>query len=288
MASDFDEPQGFGGVIRLFALILAVCAVLPLGAQEGLDVVDSLASAGRADEARTELESWWENQRLQSSRNDRQRGMWLRAVLTVDPRMASLDFQRLVLEFPGGLHSDEALLRLGLISVAAQDLPRAAGYFRSLATDYPRSPRRREAEEWLAEHSVAIEEAVLGNTQSPEVDVAGPEVGVPGPEVGVPDREVGVPDRDVTVPGSAGRALARYAVQVGAFESEDRAGSMLASINASGFQARIVRVQGSTLVHVRIGGFLDRTEAVELMNRVRGRGHDATLAEDVAQEEPMQ
>lgn len=279
-------------MIRLSALLLAVGAVLPLGAQESLDVVDSLALAGRAEEARTELESWWENQRLQSSRNDRQRGLWLRAVLTVDPLMASLDFQRLVVEYPGGSYSDEALSRLGLISAAARDLPRAAGYFQTLVTDYPRSPLRRGAEEWLAEHSVVIEEAAPADAgaaepvldgaepeavaQPPDVDALGPDVGVLAPEP-----EVVTPERSETV-------SARFAVQVGAFESEERAKSMLASVNASGFQARIVRVQGSTLVHVRIGAFLDRAGAVELMNRVRGRGHEATLAEDVAREEPMQ
>ena len=80
----------------------------------------------------------------------------------------------------------------------------------------------------------------------------------------------------------------RYAVQVGAFESEERARSLLASVNASGFLARIVRVTGSVLVHVRIGAFLDRTGAVELMDRVRRRGHEATIAMDVAEEGPIQ
>ena len=92
-------------------------------------MVDSLALAGRADEARTVLESWWQSQRVRSSRRDRQRGLWLRAVLTVDPRMAGLDFQRLVLEYPGGLHSDEAMLRLGLISAAAEDLSACSRVF---------------------------------------------------------------------------------------------------------------------------------------------------------------
>ena len=79
----------------------------------------------------------------------------------------------------------------------------------------------------------------------------------------------------------------RYAVQVGAFESEERARSLLAAVNASGFDARIVRVPGSPLVRVRIGAFPDRTGAAELMNRVRRRGHEATIAADVADEEPM-
>ena len=250
---------------------------VPMGAQETLDLVDSLASAGRADEARTALEAWWENDRMRSGRRDRQRGLWLRAILTVDPRMASLDFQRLVVEYPGGSHSDEALLRLGLISAAAEDLPRAAGYFRTLVTDYPRSPQRRHAEEWLDENFVAVEEAELADAESPELRSVEPEF---------PEPESQEPEVDAPEPAEA--VSTRYAVQVGAFENEERARNLLASVNASGFRARLVRVTGSALVHVRIGAFLDRTGAVELMDRVRERGHEATIAMDVAAEEPMQ
>ena len=85
-------------------------------------------------------------------------------------------------------------------------------------------------------------------------------------------------------PDRAERATTRYAVQVGAFESEERARSLVAAVNASGFRARMVRVTGSALVHVRIGTFLDRTGAAELMVRVRRRGHEATIAVDVAEE----
>jgi len=247
-----------------------------MGAQESLDVVDSLAVAGRADEARTGLEAWWDNERVRSGRLDRQRGLWLRAVLTVDPHMAGLDFQRLVLEYPGGSYSDEALLRLGLISAAANDLPRAAGYFRTLVTDYPRSPQRRRAQEWLTENFVAVEEAELAEAESRESES----------EPEFPEPESQEPEVDASEPTEA--VATRYAVQVGAFESEERARSLLASVNASGFRARLVSVEGSTLVHVRIGAFLDRAGAAELMDRVKRRGHEATIAVDVSEEEPVQ
>lgn len=264
----------------LSVLILAMGVAGPVVAQESLDVVDSLASAGRADEARIVLDSWWENARTQADRRDRQRGLWLRAILTVDPGMASLDFRRLVFQYPGGVHSDEALLRLGLIADAAEDLPRAAGYFRTLVTDYPRSSLRRRAREWLSEHLVAVEEAeaavaalaaveaegVLEATAETTVVVGSANAGSGGPEVAAP----------------------RYAVQVGAFESEERARNLLASVSASGFRARMVRITGSDLVRIRIGSFLDRPRAVELMDRVRRRGHEATIAFDVADEELMQ
>jgi cell division septation protein DedD len=244
---------------------------VPAVAQQRLDVVDSLASAGRADEARVALESWWANQRVESGRRERQRGLWLRAILTVDPRLAGLDFQRLVLEFPGGSYSDEALVRLGLISSAGGDFPRAARYFQTLVTDYPRSPQRRRAQEWLAENLGAIEAAAL--TAEAEV------------QAGAADADAREPEP--SPPFQAEPVSTRYAVQVGAFESEERARSLLVSINASGFRARIVRVPGSSLLRVRIGAFLDRTGAVGLMDRVRRRGYEATIVVDVAEEEPM-
>ncbi len=282
MASYVDEPRRRRGVVLLSALILAVGVAVPVGAQESLDVVDSLALAGRADEARTALESWWQSQRVRSSRRDRQRGLWLRAILTVDPRMASLDFQRLVLEYPGGSHSDEAMLRLGLISAAGEDLPRAAGYFRTLVTDYPRSRLRRQAEEWLSENIVAVEEA---EAAAREEEAAAGEEEAEAREAAA-NADALEPEEDS--PDGAETASPRYAVQVGAFESEERARSLLAAVNASGFRARIVRVPGSPLVRVRIGTFLDRTGADELMVRVRRRGHEATIAVDVAEEEPVQ
>ena len=282
MATYIDEPRRRSGVIHLSALILAVGVAVPMGAQESLDVVDSLAAAGRADEARTALEAWWDNERVPSGRLDRQRGLWLRAILTVDPRMAGLDFQRLVLEYPGGSHSDEALVRLGLISAAAEDLPRAAGYFRTLVTDYPRSPQRRRAQEWLTQNFVAVEEAELEEAELAEAESRESESREPE----FPEPESREPEVGASEPAEA--VAARYAVQVGAFEGEERARSLLASVNASGFLARLVHVTGSTLVHVRIGAFLDRAGAAELMDRVRRRGHEATIAVDVGEEEPMQ
>ena len=295
MASHIDEPRRRRGVGLLSAVILAVGVAVPVGAQESLATGDSLAVAGRADEARTALDSWWLNERAGSNRRDRQHGLWLRAILTVDPHMAGLDFQRLVLEYPGGSYSDEAMLRLGLISAGAGDLPRAAGYFRTLVTDYPRSPRRRQAEEWLSDHLVEGEEAEAAAQEAEAVareaeavaarsadSATGAEAAA---DAAVAAAAVQEPETDS--PSGAETASLRYAVQVGAFESEERARDLLAAVNASGFRARIVRVPESPLVRVRIGAFSDRAGAAELMDQVRRRGHEATIAADVPDEEPM-
>ncbi len=288
MASHIDEPRRRRGVGLLSAVILAVGVAVPVGAQESLATVDSLALAGRADEARTALDSWWLNERVGSNRRDRQHGLWLRAILTVDPHMAGLDFQRLVLEYPGGSYSDEAMLRLGLISAGAGDLPRAAGYFRTLVTDYPRSPRRRQAEEWLSDHLVEVEEAEAEAREAEAVAARSADSATgadAAADAAVAAAAVQEPETDS--PSGAETASLRYAVQVGAFESEERARDLLAAVNASGFRARIVRVPESPLVRVRIGAFSDRAGAAELMDQVRRRGHEATIAADVPDEEPM-
>ena len=288
MASHIDEPRRRRGVGLLSAVILAVGVAVPVGAQESLATVDSLALAGRADEARTVLDSWWLNERAGSNRRDRQHGLWLRAILTVDPNMAGLDFQRLALEYPGGSYSDEAMLRLGLISAGAGDLPRAAGYFRTLVTDYPRSPRRRQAEEWLSDHLVEVEEAEAAVREAEAVAREAEAVAARSADSATgADAAAAVQKPEADSPSGAETASLRYAVQVGAFESEERARDLLVAVNASGFRARIVRVPESPLVRVRIGAFSDRAGAAELMDQVRRRGHEATIAADVPDEEPV-
>ena len=196
----------------------------------------------------------------------------------MDPRVASLDFQRLVLEYPGGSHSDEAMLRLGLISDASGDLPRAARYFRALMTDYPGSPQRRQAEEWLDEHSVAVAEAEAASREA-RAEGEAATVAETAADADVEKADVSS-ERPETV-------LARFAVQVGAFESQERARALMRAVTASGFRARMVRVAGNELVRVRIGAYPDQAGAFELMDRVRGRGYEATIAADVGEEEPV-
>jgi cell division septation protein DedD len=292
MASHIDEPRRRRGIALFSVLILALGVTVPVDAQDDLDVVDALALSGQAEEARAVLESWWGSERARSSRSDRQRGLWLRAILTVDPVVAGLDFQRLVLEYPGGSHSDEAMLRLGLISATSGDLPRAARYFRTLMTDYPGSPQRGQAEEWLDEHSAAVAEAEAAAREARaarEAEATLEATVETTVEATVRD-DAAAAEADVEEPEvSADRAetVFRFAVQVGAFESEERARVLMGAVTASGFRARMVRVAGSELVRVRIGAYADQARAFELMDRVRNRGHEATLAADVGEEEPI-
>ena len=258
--------------ISVTAIILTILAAPPAraSAQEGLNSVESLASDGRTEEARDVLETWWNGERTQSTRRDRQRGLWLRGLLTVDPEMATLDYQRLVVGYPGGPYSDEALARLAIIAGSRSDLVAAAGYYRSLLQDYPRSPERLRARQWIDEHSDAIEEAeALARAAVDSAASADSEVPADLAEA-VPAEQSG-----------------RHAVQLGAFSTQERAERLAGRVIAAGFDARVVFVEGSELVRVRVGRFTGRAAAVEVMSEIEQLGYAAAVVSDVAEEEPM-
>ena len=182
----------------LLALVLLLSGPGPGWTQEGasLGEVEALLARGRIMEARGTLETWWTTWFSAASRTDRQRGIWLRGKLTVDPALAELDFRRLAMEFPGGAYTDDALFRLGLSADLRGDLREAQASFEQLVDDYPASPRVPEARRWISLHSRQV--IALAEERSPppsqQAERARPQVGE----------------------GS-------FAVQVGAFRSLERA-----------------------------------------------------------------
>ena len=274
-------------VALTFALsVLALVLTGPADAagQQGLDSVDALASSGRTEEARGELEIWWDSTRTQSSRRDRQRGLWLRAVLTVDPEMAALDYQRLVVSYPGGPYSDQALVRLAMIVGSGEDLLGAAGYYRSLLQDYPRSPERVGARQWLAQHA---EEIAAAEAEAALVAAAAQVVADSIAAEAPPEPEEPVSGDSAEQRGTPAEAVGAYAVQLGAFSTQERADGLARTLAAAGFEIRVVRVESSPLVRVRMGRFAERSAASELMTDVVGLGYDAAIVSDVAEEEPI-
>ncbi len=263
---------------------LAAVLTLPGGAagQEGLDSVDVLASAGRTEEARSVLETWWDSDRSQSSRRDRQRGLWLRGLLTVDPEMATLDYQRLVVSYPGGPYSDVALVRLAMIAGSGEDLLGAAGYYRSLLQDYPRSPERVVARQWLSDHSEEIE-AAEAEAAIAAAEIAAAQAAADSLAEVVTDSPATEAEQVDAPPEVDGR----HAVQLGAFSTEERADGLARTLARAGFETRVVRVAGSALVRVRIGRFTERSAASELMAEIEELGYDAAVVSDVREEEPI-
>jgi hypothetical protein len=244
----------------VLALTLLVLGVSPVSAQEGtsLSEVEALMAQGRIMEARETLENWWTTRLSMASRIDRQRGIWLRGKLTVDPSLAELDFRRLVLEFPGGPYSDDALFRLGLSSELRGDLRGAQTFFESLIRNYPSSPRVSEAEQWIRAHAREIN--ALPHVRPPPASEPAAEVGA---------REEG----------------GNFSVQLGAFRSLERARSLADQLRGAGYEPRVVRTPGNDLARVRIGRFTSRERAAALALDLEGRGFAVTLATDAEAEE---
>jgi hypothetical protein len=248
--------------MRFALLVLTVLALGPvcLSAQEGasLNEVESLMSRGRIMEARETLESWWTRRFAVAPRSERQRGIWLRGKLTVDPSMAEMDFRRLVVEYPGGPFSDDALFRLGLSAAARGDLRAAQGSFEALVSGYPSSPRVSEARGWIREHAREIQAL-------PTVPETPPPASRPR---ATPTDEAG-----------------DFSVQLGAFRSLERALVLASELRDAGYRPRVVRTPGNDLARVRTGRFPTRAGAEALAGELRGKGFDVTLASDAGAEE---
>lgn len=250
-----------------FLLILILLAPRLVVAQNALDEVDALLGQGRIFQARELLQGWWEGEGTTANRMDRQRSIWLRGRLTVDPSMAELDFRRLVLEFPGGPFSDDALLRLAQAAEFRGELRRAHSHYASLEREYPSSPLRGRAQRWLRVNGSAVE--TLDPEPSPGTEAA------PGP---ILNQEAG------SVPDESHGAIS---VQVGAFRNLAGARSLASDLRASGYQPRLVRVPGNNLIRVRLGRFSEREEASGLQRRLAEAGLESTIVSDARSEEEI-
>ena len=252
--------------MRPILLVLIVLVALPTvarGQSRTLQRIETLISTGDVAAAREELADWWEEGFPSASRQDIQQGYWLRGKLTVDPDIAEVDYTRLVVEFPGGRYSDQALLRLAYASQARGDLAHALEHIRMLLRDYPSSPTRLDAERWLGEFGA-------------EAAAAQPE-----PPPTTREEEEGRPRRPTA------EATGSYTVQVGAFASSDRARTLADQIREEGFETRIVQIPESRWIRVRVGRFQTQAQARELITRLSSLGFDAVLASDVDKEMPV-
>ncbi len=144
-------------LLGLAAILAGGVLAPPLSAQQtDLDRVEALLSEGRFSSAREVLQGWLEEEEGSASREERQRGTWLRAVLTVDPEMAAVDLRRLVVRYPGGPYSDRALLRLAQGAWALSEEVRALEYLEDLLRDYPETGLRARAEALSSEIQAAL------------------------------------------------------------------------------------------------------------------------------------
>lgn len=238
------------------AVALALGAGAPLAAQEkvALERAEEMARMGRTEDARVALLRWWDEGYRGASRRDVQRALWLRGRLTVDPTQAAADYRRLVIEYPGGPFSDQALFRLAQAAFEVGDSAGTATDLDRLRLEYPGSPVTREAEAWIRAAGAM-----------PAATKAGPE---PVVERAPPRAE-----------------QASHAVQLGAFASRSRAEALLRRAGDAGFDARLVLVPGSELIRVRVGLFGAQEQASAILKRLTDLGFTAALVRDAHLEE---
>ena len=236
--------------------------------------------------ARAALLEWWENDRIEASRRERQRGLWLRGRLTVDPRQAELDFQRLALLYPSGQFTPDAVLRLAQASWAMGDEDAAREHLATLERDYPRSEAFEQAREWIEDAGPLPPRGDTpttsdGGAQAPE------ELGLSAvQESTVVDSEVDESNAVDGVSGSVDAVAMNYKVQLGAFAHHDRAVALYEEVSARGVDVRIVTVDGSQFTHVRAGRVSVRSEAVELLEALAAQGIRAALIREAREERP--
>ena len=267
---------------RVLLLAAATARLLPPSAeaQSGLEQVERLTRLGRTEEARDVLLTWWEEDRGDADRRELQRALWLRGRLTVDPVQAGLDFRRLVVLYPSGPFTPDALFRLAQASFAMGDDEQARGYVETLARDYPRSDARRAAEAWLADAGPV---PPPGDTPTRAVAEPDPDRGGGAPPpVERPERE-----RTETRAEPSAAGAVNYYVQLGAFAEEERAIALGDEARAQGVDARVVRADGSRFTHVRVGRFAEREEGGDLLDELTAPGLNAALVRDDRPERPI-
>lgn len=251
-------------------------AAVPVSAQSGLEEVERLTRLGRTEEARAALSEWWDGDRESASRRELQRGLWLRGRLTVDPVQAELDFQRLVVLYPGGDFTADAILRLAQAAWAMGDEASARRHFETLERNHPRSEALERGRAWMADAGPVPPPA---DTPARTAD--------PGERPSDAAAERPPPAAQDTPDRRAAAANLLYSVQLGAFAEEDRAMAVYESARGEGVDVRMVRVQGSPFTHVRLGRFAQRAEAVEVLEELTGMGISAALVRDDRPEEPV-
>jgi cell division septation protein DedD len=283
-------------VATIAVAALAVATTSPAVGQTppSLDRAEDLTRLGRAEEARGILIEWWDRESDEASRDDLQRGLWLRARLTVDPEQAELDFRRLVVLYPRGRYTPEALLRLAQASFETGDEESARGYVATLSRDFAGSPVSREAETWLraagpapappsadvrgaptAQAPATARAPVTGREPSARADRPAP----PTVRDPVPDDAPERPPESRTEPAGT------YFVQLGAFAEETRAVALFEEMRSAGIDVRIVRVEGSRFLHVRLGRFVERAAAAAELERLTTSGISAALVRDERSEQ---
>lgn len=248
--------------VQLIALCLGALVVLGPTSTQGQEFVTPGVSdgvlvlnrtqarmdEGRIREARLELMQWWDlhgASGVNGPDGELQRALWLRGLLTVDPRIAAVDFRRLAIEFPQGPYTGQARLRLAQSAHAQGDRDGAKELYVALERDFPNTGLRLAARAWLDRYAP-------GTIREREA------------------RPASVPADTVTMPASV------VAVELGSFRDLRVARELLARAVSAGLATRVAQMTDGSH-SVRMGRYRTPHDAAEARTRARALGFPARL-----------
>jgi cell division septation protein DedD len=294
-------------LVALFTLLAAPSA----HAQDAtLARVDSLTAAGRLSDARATLAAW--RGRHPTGSPDAEpaahaQALFLEGRLATDAAAAIEAYLALALAYPTSGFAPAALLRLGQGLLAAGDAPRAAAYLERLTADYPRASERPAGLLWLARAHAAARRpdracttartgveagaaadpdirALLRSEEEAACRTAEASNDPPPAEPPAARTETPPARTEPARPALERPANARFAAQAGAFRDHDAAHALAQRLASAGFDARVVILDGSALARVRVGAFARAADAEAEAARLRTRGIDAIVVDDVQRE----
>src|SRR5690606_29220521 len=190
--------------------------------------------------------------------------------------------------------------------LASGQATRAATYLERLAVDHPNSPDRAVGLLWLARArrlAGRTDAACQAANQAADSRGAGPELAAlirseqvascrriadarppAGRQAGPPTRPAAAQREARPAPTTATGA---FAAQAGAFRERSGAETLAAQLRRAGYEPRLVRLPGSSLVHVRVGRFPNAAEADALVARLRAAGFTALVVRDAGREQAV-
>src|SRR5690606_20311714 len=301
-----------GRAMRIAALLLAggLALAAPAAAPPpSLDPPEQLVAQGDYTAAREIVDRWWREEPSATPdviRAGRPRALLLRARLATDAAAAEQDYLALALGYPSAPETAVALLRLGQGLLASGQATRAVTYLERLAADHPNSPDRAVGLLWLARArrlAGRTDAACQAANQAADSRGAGPELAAlirseqvascrriadarppAGRQAGPPTRPAAAQREARPAPTTAAGA---FAAQAGAFRERSGAETVAAQLRRAGYEPRLIRLPGSSLVHVRVGRFPNAAEADALVARLRAAGFTALVVRDAGREQAV-
>jgi hypothetical protein len=312
--------------MRTHALLLALLVAAATGAataapahaqDTALDRVQHLINTGRFTEAGNTLTQWersFTDPRSSATSADRARALYLRGVLSTDPKEAEDAFVGVVLSYPSAPAASAALLRLGQGLLTTGEPRRAVAYLERLRSDYPGARERETGFLWLARAqgangngsaacSTAREGVAIATTANMrmlmELERDHACSGAPAPEPGFRTaataqrppagaqqgaQQQGAQQGGATAAQQPTAQQGDFAVQAGAFRERSSAVTAAAQLRAGGFDARVVTTDGNALFRVRSGRYATSADAAAVVQRMRAAGFTVIVVNDVRSE----